>query len=214
MKFNQKVMRIFVLLLPLLFLSISSQAQVIDDSALEDLQNKGIRFVEGKFVAYLADTVSPDFTAKAFAELDIQILELDIEPLVIRLVNNPSDSTLRALHAHPSATVYMPKTKNGVSEYFETISNLEALIKEQQDNIRSMDSNHVASIFIEFDYSINQSKLREFLRAFDDLAYVIYRNNPRTVTLKAEAGNEFELMDKVQQLPFVESTTLIGQIDY
>ena len=74
MKFNQKVMRIFVLLLPLLFLSISSQAQVIDDSALEDLQNKGIRFVEGKFVAYLADTVSPDFTAKAFAELDIQIL--------------------------------------------------------------------------------------------------------------------------------------------
>lgn len=65
---------------------------------------------------------------------------------------------------------------------------------------------------IEMDYSVDRAVLKKLMSEFRDVAYRILRDDQRTVTIKAEPGNEPLLMDKVEQLPFVESTAMIGTI--
>lgn len=201
----------FISLLALLLFSRIVSAQVIDDSSINDAQNSGYAFVEGMFVAYLADTVSPGYIQKQFRTLDIAILDEYIKPMVITIVNSPSKESVEKLRNHPKVrafyTAHSTYEKERLEEFLNSSSFSEDQKKELTDNAAP-----VEMFIVELDYSINIKALKKMMGEFRDVAYKIVSNQPRSVTLKAKPGNEPLLMDKVEQLSFVESTAMIGTI--
>ena len=186
-------------------------AQVVDDSSIEDAQNGGYTFVEGMFVAYLSDTVSPGFIERSFKELNIPVLDTQIEPLVVSVVNQPSDESLAALNEHPKVLNMYTMIDKVSIERTNKLLKQQGFTEEQIKELKK-ESPEMTMYIIRFDYSINEKIAKRILGGFRDVAYKIISDQPRTVTLKAEPGNEPLLMDKVEQLHFVESTAMIGTI--
>ena len=205
------MVRQFMFSIVLFFLSSSVNAQVIDDSSVDRAQN-GYDFTEGRFVAYLTDTVSPTFIRDQFQRLEIMILDEDIEPLLIALVNTPSDERLKQLESHKNIVgIYstgLEKERNNLENKLTDPT----LNERQKKEIRSLLSAPQEDYIIEFDYSVDVKRAKVIMGEFRDVAYKVFRNSLRTVTLKSEPGNEPMLMDKVEELPFVESTAMIGTI--
>lgn len=186
-------------------------AQVIDDSSIEDAQNGGYTFVEGMFVAYLADTVSPGFIRDQFRNLEIAVLDEYIKPIVISVVNSPSEESVEKLKNHKNVTAFYSGSSKNEALKLERLLEGTSLSEEQKEQILN-EAAPVDIYFVEFDYSINRRALKKLMGDFRDVAYKIISDQPRTVTLKAEPGNEPLLMDKIEQLHFVESTAMIGTI--
>lgn len=205
------MIRQFIFSILLLFISIGVNAQVIDDSSVDRAQN-GYDFTEGRFVAYLADTVSPTFIRDQFQRLEIMILEEEIKPLLIALVNTPSGERLNELESHENIVgIYRSTFQNERGKLEKKLSD-PTLTDKQKREIQMILSAPSEEYFVEFDYSVDVKKAKVIMGEFRDVAYKVFRNSLRTVTLKAEPGNEPMLMDKVEQLPFVESTAMIGTI--
>ncbi|HCI69986.1 MAG TPA: hypothetical protein DF712_18755 [Balneola sp.] len=200
----------FTFILVLCF-STFAGAQIIDDSSIEDAQNGGYTFVEGMFVAYLADTVSPGFIRDEFRKLEIAVLDEHIKPIVISVVNVPSKETLEKLKNHKNVTAFYATSLKEETIKLEQLLEDTSLSAEEKEQIKK-ETAPVETFFVEFNYSINRKALKELMGEFRDVAYKIISDQPRTVTLKAEPGNEPLLMDKVEQLLFVESTAMIGTI--
>ena len=189
-------------LLAFFMLSGIARAQIIDDSSIQDIQNGGYTVVEGMFVAYLADTVSPGYINKQFQQLDIVILDEYIKPMTISLVNSPSKKRSEKLRNQPKLRAIFTAVPNNEQLSLEAFLATSSFSESQKEDIRER-AEEVETYFIELDYSIDRKALKTLMGEFRDVAYKIISDQPRTVTLQAEPGNEPLLMDKVQQLHFV-----------
>lgn len=205
-------MKLLVSLLSLIFiLTTYSNAQVVDDSSINDAQSGGYDFVEGMFVAYLADTVSPGFIRKQFRDLEISILDEYIKPMVISIVNSPSKESIEKLRNHSKVRAFFTAVPGGGRASLEEFLKNSSFSEGQKEDIREQ-ARQTEKYFIELDFSVNEKSLKRLMGEFRDVAYKIISNQPRSVTLKAEPGNEPLFMDKVKALSFVESTAMIGTI--
>lgn len=204
----------FLTLFFLLFFSGTIQAQIIGDESLQKLQNGEVSFLEGEFIAFLEDTVSPAFVRAAFSRLGYELGFEEIQSIQISVINSPPDSTIERLRTHPLVSNVLQR-----SEKVDTTAIKEALkaqgvegsfYNQALENI--LNTPPSVSIICDFEFSVNEAKLKEIMGSFRNVAYEILRNIPRSVNIKAEPGNEPEAMDAVEQLPFVQSTALIGVI--
>ena len=212
-KIQSTMARQIIIFTIVLIFSGLAEAQVIDDSSVDKIQKGDYNFTEGRFIAYLADTVSPTFVREQFQQLNITILEETIEPLLIAIVNTPSKESLKKLEVHEHVVkIYRTilQSEREVLENKLTDPNLSELEKKAIRQFLSVPSEDYV---IEFDYSIDVNKAKKLMGEFRNIAYKIVRNSFRTVTLQAEPGNEPLLMDKVEQLHFVESTAMIGSFE-
>lgn len=203
--------RLIITFFALLMVAGTANAQTIDDSSIEDAQNGGYTFVEGMFVAYLADTVSPGFIERSFQELNIPVLDTQIESLVVSVVNQPSDESLVALNEHPNILNMYSVIDKGSIEKANKLLQQRGYTEEQIKELYK-ESPEMTMYIIRFDYSINEKVAKQILGEYRDVAFRILIKPLKTVTLKAEVGEEPLLMDKVEQLHFVESTAMIGTI--
>ena len=194
-----------------LCISTYVSAQIIDDSSIENAQTAGYTFVEGMFVAYLSDTVSPGFIERSFRELNIPVLDTQIEPLIVSVVNQPSDVSLAALQVHPKILAMHTMADKVSIEQTNELLQQRGYTEEQIKELKK-ESPEMMMYIIRFDYSVNEKVAKQILGGYRDVAYRILSKPLRTVTLKAEVGEEPLLMDKVEQLHFVESTAMIGTI--
>lgn len=196
-KIQSTMARQIIIFTIVLIFSGLAEAQVIDDSSVDKIQKGDYNFTEGRFVAYLADTVSPAFVREQFQQLNITILEETIEPLLIAIVNAPSKESVKKLEVQEHVVGIYRTTLQSEREVLEnklTDPDLSALKKKAIRQLLSMQSENYV---IEFDYSIDVNKAKKLMGEFRDIAYKIVRNSFRTVTLQAEPGNEPLLMDKV-----------------
>lgn len=203
--------RLLTTLILVFCISTIVSAQIIDDSSIENAQNSGYTFVEGMFVAYLADTVSPGFIERSFRKLNIPVLDTQIEPLVISVVNQPSDESLAALNEHPKVMNMYAMIDKVSIEKKKRLLQQKGFTEEQIEELHR-ESPEMTMYIIRFDYSINEKGAKQILGGYRDVAYRVLSKPLKTVTLKAEVGEEPLLMDKVEQLHFVESTAMIGTI--
>ncbi len=206
-------MRLFLLALAIL-IPTASHAQIVDDSAIDDLTNGNVRFEEGKFVAYLADTVSPAFVSQAFENLGLQLQDINIARVSILIVNWPSDSTLSSLETDPSINAVVPiRTGDLRMMLTDSLENAgvppDQIAEAAADFLKNIP---VGTYLVEFDYSIDTIRAADILSQFDDLAFNFTPWPPKTVTILAEPGSEPEMMERVEQLPFVLYTAMIGTI--
>ena len=211
-KIQSTMARQFIIFTIVLIFSGLAKAQVIDDSSVDQIRNGNYNFTEGRFVAYLADTVSPTFIREQFQQLNITILEETIEPLLIAIVNTPSDESIKKLEVQEHVVGIYRTTLQGERRMLENKLIDPNLSTSQKKAIRQLLSMPSEDYVIEFDYSIDANKAKKLMGEFRDIAYKIVRNSFRTITLQAESGNEPLLMDKVEQLPFVTSTAMIGTV--
>ena len=207
-------MRLFAIILVYTF-STAGYAQIIDDSSIDDINSGKVSFVEGRFVAYLTDTVSIGFIFEQFRLLGLQLADTDIHPLQITVVNKPPDSTVYQLRSHPNVTFVEPiRFDLDESAFMDSLKkqNLtpEAFQNARIDFLRSQPTGY---FIIEFDYSVNEAGLKKIMEEFRNVAYNITQNIARTIQIYADPGNEEEIMTKVDSLPFVEYVALIGVLD-
>lgn len=206
-------MRIILFAIALLIPAVSS-AQIVDDSSIDKLANSDVRFEEGKFVAYLADTVSPAFVLKAFEKLGLQLQDMNITRVSVLIVNWPSDSTLKSLEENPFVTSVVP-IRTGDLRMLLTDSLAKAGVPPEQIAETASDflkNIPVGTYLVEFDYHIDTIMAANILSSFDDLVFNFTPWPPKTVTILSEPGNEPEMMEQVEQLPFVHYTAMIGKI--
>ena len=198
----------------LLCLSLTTPliGQVIGDDALQKVQSGQVSFLEGEFVVFLHDTVSLEFIERRFAALDYEISYADINPILISIVNSPEDSTLDRLKNHPDVERQYFASAPVDSAYFKELLEQRGLTGENFDQAyaRLIESQTRDETLFEFKYSVNEEALKRIMGSFRSVAYQILRNYPRSVNVVCTPGNEQELMDKIEELPFVESSALIG----
>lgn len=195
-----------------LALSQPTNAQVIGDEALQKIQDGQVSFLEGEFIVFLADTVSPDFVMQQFAEMGYEISYYGIEPILISLVNSPADSVLERLKKHPRIKRSYFESAPVDSAYFRELLQQQDLTGSDLDQAynRLIESQTRKEHLFEFDYSVNETMLKAIMGNFRAVAYQILQNYPRSVNVSCEPGYEQELMTTIEELPFVESTALIG----
>lgn len=208
-----KILLSFIILIS--YFSFSSYAQIIGDDAIQKVQDGQVSFLDGEFIVFLDDTVSPIFIEQRFSELKYKITFLDIKPIVISIVNSPKDSILFEIENHPSVHRMFSATANIDSTYFKEILEERGLKGDEFEAAfsRIIESQRKEEQFIEFKYSVNETLLKKIMATFRSVAYQIHQNYPRSVNVSCEPGSEQEVMGQIQKLPFVESTALIGIID-
>tara|TARA_R110000868_G_scaffold306734_1_gene568058 strand:+ start:91180 stop:91815 length:636 start_codon:yes stop_codon:yes gene_type:complete len=207
-------MKRLILLLLLLGFGVHFKilAQVIGDEGLQRIQDGQVSFLEGEFIVFLNDTVSPDFIERKFSELDYNISFSDINPILISIVNSPDDSVLTNLGKHPNVNRSYIESIPVDSSYFRELLEEQGLLGAafEQAFSRLVESQTKEEYFFEFDYSVNESRLKEIMGSFRSVAYQLLQNYTRSVNVTCTPGKEQELMEEIEQLPYVENTALIG----
>lgn len=203
--------RLFTLLF-VIVAPVSLSAQTIGDEALQRAQSGDVTFLEGEFIAYLADTVSPDFVREQLASEGFEITSENIEPIMIKVFYGPSDSTLNKIEAHPLITELKQ-----VSPQIDTTAIMNDVLTlgvpmSQREQVlqRMIDAENVPEFIITFDYPVNERRAKQIMGEFRNVAYDLLSAYPRTVNIKTEPGNEPEIMEQVEKLTFVESAAMIA----
>lgn len=208
----RRILPLFILYF--LFWQPNAQAQIIGDESLQKLQNGEVSFLEGEFIAFLDDTVSPEFVRSTFLELGYELGFEDIHSVQIKVINTPPDSTIERLRRHPLVSDLTQQTEKvdttAIKQALEAQGVEGSFYNQALENI--LNSPPSVSITCEFEFSVNEAKLKEIMGSFRNVAYEITRNIPRSVNIKAEPGSEPDVMEEVEKLPFVQSTALIGVI--
>ena len=204
-----------MLLILLLFPLHAINAQIIGDEALRQLERGNVSFLEGEFIAFLADTCSPDFVEQSLANLGYEITYSDIHPLTISLVNTPPRETLDDFFQHPDILDYSYEPASFDSLYFKELLNQRKLSEEEYDAAyeRIVKSQSIPKTVIRFNYHVTEDSVKIIMRNYRSIAYQITPGNLKSVNIKAEPGTEQEVMEAIEKLPFVDSTALIGVID-
>lgn len=207
-------MRFILSFLVILCLGIV-QAQVIGDDALQRVQDGNVSFLEGEFIVFFNDTVSNVFVEERFKQLGYEISYSDISPLQISIVNRPADSVLTRLENHSEVIRSFKESAPVDSSYFKELLEEQGLTGEAFDQAynRLIASQTDEELFFEFDYSVNIDRLKQIMGNFRSVAYQVFRDFPRSVNVSCEPGSEEELMKKIEELPYVESTALIGVLE-
>ncbi len=190
-------------------------AQVIGDEALQRIQDGQVSFLDGEFIVFLDDTVSPGFIEKEFTSLGYEISFLDIHPILISIVNSPPDSVLEQLENHPAVVRSYFEPAPVDSGYFKELLQEQGLTGSAFDRAynRLVDSQNREERLFEFQFSVNENGLKEIMGSFRSVAYQILQNYSRSVNVTCDPGKEQELMEEIEKLPFVESTALIGILE-
>ena len=206
-------LRALLILIISIFLS-DVQAQLIGDEALRRLENGQATTLEGQFVAYLADSVSPDFIEKQLSQLGYKYDFLEIKPVMIRVANSPEQEVLDTIFSQPEVMRFIQQSIPADSLNFkEQLRNQGIDENRINDALERYLSNHNDQLIqIWFDYQMTERLVMNFMTNYRSVAYQFFPILPKTVNILVEPGTEREIMMEVDQLPFVEYTALIGVI--
>lgn len=210
-------MRFWLFIFSIILFSSNSSllfSQIIGDDALRKLESGQTTTLEGEFIAYLADTVSPDYAISQLEALGFELGYIDIQPFTIAIVNQPDTTVLNELTAQPEVLefVYQPDLVD--SAYFrELVGSQELSPEEARATLeRIIQSQRAERLFIRFNYSMDERAVKSFMGNFRSVAYEIISDFPRTINILVEPGTEKDQMLVVEELPFVQYTALIGVI--
>ncbi|MFN1835095.1 hypothetical protein AB2B38_007530 [Balneola sp. MJW-20] len=201
-------------LLVLLLLPISLSAQVIDDSSIDRINRGEVEFMQGEFVAYLADTTSPSYALEELSRRGFEVSQTYFRPVTITILNFPPAEILQQMRSDKDLTkvtqlsspVNMGNMLDSLKE--EGLSELEisrALKAIQQETAGG-------TYQIELDYSFTKETAVQKMKIYPGIAWELAGDSPRMVNIKAEPGNEEAVMLKAEEVPFVKYTALIGML--
>lgn len=206
-------MKTLTTLFLLLYLPVAS-AQVIDDSAVDRINNGEVEFAEGRFVAYLADTTTPGFARQVFKQKGFDIALLNFEPVRITLRSFPSEETLQKMREDPD--IVRIQQMQSQLDPREMMDSLEKEGLSQAEISRTLqklqEQSRTGTYMIEFGYHLNREMVDRKMSTYYTLAYEVIGEAARMATLRTEPGKESESMQRAEMLPFVEYTALIGMI--
>lgn len=208
------MIRISLLIFSFLITSDFLHAQIIGDNALRKLEQGQTTTLEGEFIAYLADTVSPEFVTNQLEKLGYELGYVDIQPFTVAIVNQPAESILGDLTSQPEILTYQYEPEPVDTSYFQDLLITQDLTEESYEVAleRIIKSQSRERLFIRFKYAMNERAVINFMTGFRSVAYEIISDFPRTVNILVEPGTEKDVMLEIEQLPFVEYTALIGVI--
>ncbi len=200
---------IFLLLLPL-----TINAQIIGDEALRKLEEGRVSTVEGEFIVYLADTVSPDFAINQLESLGYELGFTDIQPFTIAIINKPDQVIVDELTSQQQILDFNYQPDPVDSAYFrELLATQNLSADEYQSSLdRIIASQTIERLYLQFQYFMNEEAVIKFMTNFRSVAYEIISDFPRSINILVEPGTEQEVMLEVEKLPFVDYTALIGII--
>lgn len=201
-------------LILLLFIPFTLKAQIIDDSAVDQINNGEVDFMQGEFVAYLADTTSPEFAELELTRMGFEISRLDFRPVTVIILNFPSDETLQKMKADPDiAHIIQLTSLQNTERILDSLQKKGMTDLEISRAMKALQQEKAGGTYrLELDFAFNKTNALEKMKNYEGIAWEIMGDSPRLVNIKAEPGNEAEVMNKAEQLPFVEYTALIGML--
>ena len=67
-------------------------------------------------------------------------------------------------------------------------------------------------LIVAFNYDVSRQDFESIKKQFPDFTYDFFSSPRRTVNLKTEIGKEYDAIEEVSKLPFVETAAMIGII--
>lgn len=214
---NRSIPIILLLFLLSIAVADSVAAQRMDTDALEKAQRGEVELAEGAFIAYLTDTITPEEARAGFEKAGLEISQLDISPVTIRVVNSPADSVMQRFLQHPAIRMVMTTRRGAMLEAvraeLERLGHSNEQISESMTRITMAgNSGRLAEYIIRFQYELDSDSVKQIMTGFRSIAYEVFTPSPRTATIKVSSGKESEAMEIANELPFVESTALIARL--
>jgi hypothetical protein len=206
--------RFFYAIIFISLISTSIHAQIIGDDALRKIEDGNVTTLEGEFIVYLSDTVSPDFVTQQLESLGYQLGFTDIQPFTIAIINQPDEETVNEISTKPEVLEVSLKPDPVDSTYFKDLLASQGLTESEYEAAlsRIIASQTIERLYLQFQYSMNERAVINFMTNYRSVAYEIISDFPRTVNILVEPGTERDVMLNVEKLPFVEYTALIGVI--
>lgn len=208
------MIRSTLLLIVISILSLDVQSQLIGDEALRKLEQGRTTTLEGEFIAYLADTVSPIFVTHQLERLGYELGFTDIQPFTIAIINQPNDEVIAELTSQSEILDFNYHPDPVDSAYFRDLLASQGYLPGDYEAAleRIIASQSIERLYLRFLYSMNEDLVIRFMTGFRSVAYEIISDFPRTINILVEPGTEKDVMLEIEQLPFVEYTALIGVI--
>lgn len=205
------MLKIYVCLL-LTFVYSHIHAQVLDDKALEKIENGETTTLKNQFVVYLADTASPAYVERQLSSLGYSFKNLNVDPIRISLANSLDQSIIDDLLSKPEILNHRQYTVEFDSLNFKKQLSEQGVNDERikQSMQRYLSTFNEKKVRIWFNYDMNEQDVINFMTDFRSVAYNIIPVQAKTVTILVEEGTENDVMLEVEKLPFVEYTALIG----
>lgn len=205
-------MKLFLTIITLSISAVTSQAQIIGDDAIRKIEEGRVTTLEGEFIAYLSDTIAPDYVTQQLESLGYELGLIDIQPFTIAIANRPSKDALQVLTSKPEILEFQYEPEPVDTSYFRELLISQDLNEESYELAleRIIKSQSRERLFIRFQYNLNERSVVKFMTQHRSIAYEIISDFPRTVSIMVEPGTEKDVMFEVEKLPFVEYTALIG----
>ena len=203
-------MRILILLTLIFYvLPEKTSAQI---GEVQKVQAGEYFFTKGEVLVTFSDTVEPEFIKKQFQRLGVEILNLRVEPITAKVSSNLPDSILMRLSEHPyilSVNYHMREfSEKAFQEMIERKERTKEEIQKLRKSFKKLSETKFP--YIIFKYNVTEEMAKKVVE--DNLEFGVKLNiiEPRTAVVKTEIGKEQEIMEKLNQLKYVENTAFIA----
>ncbi|MTI89563.1 MAG: hypothetical protein FH748_16535 [Balneolaceae bacterium] len=191
-------------------------AQTMDLSELKALEEGNYSFAKGKVQVTLTDTTTPAFVMRDFKQQGYEVSSINIKPIVGFGTAEVEESVITELEEHPYIKNLIVHKQAFTSADREKIMEMENASKERKEKLveELTAMSKKSRMQVIFNINITKTKAHELLDRYPAISVTLLNDDsPRTVIVKTPEGRETQMMDKLEKIPYVESTAMIGVID-
>lgn len=211
---KRRLKKLYGLLL-LCLLPFAVNAQTMDVSDLEKLEQGKFRYAEGRIQVTVDDTTTPAFIEKDFGSLGYSVNSFNITPLKGFGKGVLPEGMADSLRNHPfvkEVLVQKPVLSEG---YEQRILENEEFSAAQKDSLLKQirQSLMQTSLVVIFRMEVNREMAEELLPLTAGFPLELEQAQTRSVIVETESGKEAEVIEVLDKKKYVKYGALIGIIE-
>lgn len=208
-------MRKHILLIIGVLWPIFTLAQVMDDSAIDQLQKGNYSIEKGKIQVVFDDTTSQKFAVKELERRGYDVLESTFQNIVLSIENDPRSGQLAEIEEHEWVDFILSESSGISDESLEEINDKDTLDNAKINQILSQINRKNTGyefITVGLKPTASMSVLEDLKTAHPNLEFRVAENSIRSAVIQTEEGKEEETIQNLKALPFIVDLTYIGSL--
>ncbi|MAO66584.1 MAG: hypothetical protein CL666_16455 [Balneola sp.] len=199
----------------LLFIPFAVQAQIIDESDFNKLQQGNYSIEKGKIQVTFTDTTTSDFAIQELGKKGYEVLSSTFQPIMLRVTHLPEGITPKDLEDHKWVDFILHESVGIDDEDLRKMKKKDSTVTERQRELLEQfkDRGNYQFLMVGLTYGATKDALADLEDIHPELKFEVALQSERSAVIKTETDKELEAMDELQSLPFVLNTAMMGSIE-
>lgn len=191
------------------------QAQVIDESDLDNLRQGNYTLEKGKVQVNFSDTVSSDFITKEFEKLGYEIVSSNFQSIMLRVTKIPDAVSRKDLEDNRWVEFIMSESVGMDDEDLEEMNKKDSVDSNRMNEMLKQfnQKGNYEYVMMGLSYKATTDALSEIQAIHPELEFEVAKESERSAIIKTEEGKEVDMMDELDKLPYVLNTAMVGTLD-